>query len=597
VPENIIVGLGPADIFQVEEYTASYQGGKTLTFTEVSSPGLYGQPSKQLEEWVEFRVSLSAGEMVFRGKIKERVHVAENNKEGIRYTAYNSQALANEIEIQDARGLPRIYFTPLSTTTATTVIGLEAFGDLFHNFYDTAEITVNITTVTAQKLPDAISYLFTQMNSVLKNEGVPTAFSLDGVKQYPHHTSILNTVTLQGPFFAALADLCSLEPGLVPFFDDRQQQWKFVNVLESDEIEVTIDDDNVMGHNINWNTNNRYTAIELMAPVASRSGEPFENIGTYKFSTEVLPAWQIPLERNNIRYTSVSTGLVAVGDRAGWTRARGSTDVVTVTLSNYQDIQSYYRDPENFFGSLADLTPGTSFYNAYWHVFRTFFIPANVGKPVKGDAIIYFQKPETGTTSPGLLDAVECKIVEGPLAGVSRLFEGFSGGMFAIAKEPIVLRGNPDDPGMSVGVNQSGKPIFVEMDLRPVYSIIPNRNYDILRYPPVRGYEGTAFTMFGIKRVRRVEVDRKELTLANAQNMLRIYKDVIISGSIPIDGPPLIEFCELQAKVRLSHATNKTGLNSLSAIVTEYRHNFNDPIGTNFISFSTDVGGYIRNAR
>ena len=115
---------------------------------------------------------------------------------------------------------------------------------------------------------------------------------------------------------------------------------------------------------------------------------------------------------------------------------------------------------------------------------------------------------------------------------------------------------------------------------------------DEIRRPP-SGFEGTAFTEFGVEREFIQIVNRTEVTTANAQAILDMRKDIIVSGTLPIEGDPLRPFTDLNVRVLVQHPTRITGVQTHPALVTEVGYTFGKRGVTN-IALTTDVAGLIR---
>lgn len=149
----------------------------------------------------------------------------------------------------------------------------------------------------------------------------------------------------------------------------------------------------------------------------------------------------------------------------------------------------------------------------------------------------------------------------------------------AITKLPIIVKGNPHKPGDQV------PPLAAALAYWDATSV-PSTGTSQLRYP-ASGYTGTAYSMYGVQKVKYMTVEANQLNVYYAAEQLAALKDVIINAEIPINGDPIREFINLNRKVNVTHSTNITGLESLEAFQTSYKYTFGRP-GTSTISVSND---------
>lgn len=612
-PEVLIPGLGVADQFQPEEYSVSYEKGKTLTFYEkpcknISNTGVnqdlghaygivapfFGYPSYEMEQWVQFNYQGGTdGTINFRGKIKDRVHVGENNNEGFRYTVHGVHQLANEIFLQDKNGFPTIYISPQVVNGFFSSIPLQTILNPNTTIPDaTLSFTIGVASIIPLTIQQGIQNLFTSMASALNAEGITTKYDVTGIKT---PTSLPTTIALTGPFVTALQNLCSYSPGVQVYYDDTNNMWKFVDMFNAPTMivdftttsvvsprpnpgtgtnSVTFSGNNVMNHNIKYNTSGRYTAIVLMAEKQNAPGTIYQINNGGRFNFFASPAWDPALEN-------------------AWTRQLGSTSVVTLDVTLLTDIMSFYADAQAYLSGRAGAFPID---NQYYHVFRTFYVNYYAAVPTAAEATISYwdYKSQQYVTTAA-------KAVLSPLNGVQSQYSGI-GGIYVMADQPIVVVGNPDDPGKAKGPNTNMNHLTTAtVDFQaPTYNYKLGVTHERLRWPPF-GYEGTAFTQFGVQREKLVQVDPAQLTTDNAKTQLLLYKDVLIDGTVPIEGAPIPQFANLQYKIRLRGPAKPLGggyyetpISSVSAFVTGYTYKFGKR-GVSNITFTTDPAGFIRN--
>lgn len=153
------------------------------------------------------------------------------------------------------------------------------------------------------------------------------------------------------------------------------------------------------------------------------------------------------------------------------------------------------------------------------------------------------------------------------------------------AYSPVVIRGNAYHPGNAVGPDAV---VFTwySLDSVPFPSLAQIR-------VPTSGYEGTAYTKFGIERTKYELVDATQITGANAQAKLDLLKDVVISGELVLEGDPIAELMELNRRIYVTSSARTTGVESLSMLQMGYTYEFGKR-GRNVISVTTDRSGLIR---
>jgi hypothetical protein len=150
---------------------------------------------------------------------------------------------------------------------------------------------------------------------------------------------------------------------------------------------------------------------------------------------------------------------------------------------------------------------------------------------------------------------------------------------------PIVSRGNPWAAGKAVGPDGVYLVYYTS-------GTMPEETIYTMRIPNT-GYEGSAYTDYGIEIEKRELVDLKAMTAANAQAKFNLMKDVVITGTLPIEGLPIPELLNLQKRIYFSHPTKDTGANSLGAIVTGYTYTFGKR-GVNSVQVTTDMSGLVK---
>lgn len=155
----------------------------------------------------------------------------------------------------------------------------------------------------------------------------------------------------------------------------------------------------------------------------------------------------------------------------------------------------------------------------------------------------------------------------------------------ALANVPIVTGGNPNVPGDAVG------PLTVVISYVDLLAV-PISSITTARMPGV-GWEGTAYTWFGIQQERKLMVEPLNWTENYAQSNLNVLKDVIVSAEIPIVGDIIPEFLNLQAKIKIRDTSRSTGIDEVEAMLMRYSYQFGKP-GKSTLSLSNDRASVTR---
>lgn len=163
-----------------------------------------------------------------------------------------------------------------------------------------------------------------------------------------------------------------------------------------------------------------------------------------------------------------------------------------------------------------------------------------------------------------------------------------------VTKVPLVVHGNAfelqADPDTGDLRSNALGPLAVVLAYTDMKQI-PLTLFPSLRYPEV-GFQGTAYTQEGVAREKVEIVDLGELSYYNAASKLAVLQDIIIAGSLPLGGDPMIELMNLQARIRVKHISKATGLETIPALYTGYTYDFGKR-GKNIITISTDKSAYV----
>lgn len=511
---QLLVSNTPIDFtgcrFKIDELSLSYDNGKVVSFSEIST-ATYGTPTYNMEEEVVLKANDGNGlRTFFTGKIRTRTHRGENNNEGVSYVAVGIPQLANDVEIeQTPYCYPEISVGP--TVIPSSILGFSAEelpGGL--HLYPTVR--------------EAVTTVFSLMGTKLSSHGIPIAYDLTNLST---DSLIYDELRLSGGFFGALSQVVAHEPGAKPWFDDTDQTWKFVKPLDEVVTDLRINSVNVCSHSYNYSTEGRYTAVQLYARANVDLKQQFYVNSLVPWWDPLLQAtWTYPQAGSELSpQDSLIEGLDNAQNNQHWPVYRRWIVTNTIQqLTTASDIKVYYKT-------------GTAWADEW----------------VEVEADIVFPTPVQTASQQGVSPYVTTG-VGSPVPYLT-----------VYTNQPLIVSGNPYQRGDAVGVTTAIR--------LSITNVVTATLQQCLRYPP-SGYEGTAFSLHGIDRTHTQIVNFGEATERNARNILRTRKDVVISGDLPIEGDPVFDFWNLRRTVVLTHSTNKTGIETLAAPVMQYQYRF-----------------------
>jgi len=525
--------------------------GKQLRFEEFTGIGsaTYG-PEQPVTLEIDFSDGLGLTRL-FTGKIKQRDHDGRNNNEAISYTAIDYLQLADDITAINSDGYPQIQFTNPTTTTSIT----EAFGTFVGSLFEGGLVSIN--EMAPKKIRDAISELFAFNGAQLSGAGIPTLIGAPGLEQFTGE--LPETVSLDAVGFAsALINVANYQSGVKVLFDEKQQAWTFPNLNTVPTVLVDVASTNIPELPFSIDTSARFTAVHLYADITDDNGLD-----------------------DQLRDKSE---IASLGGPLGFGKIERSE--VTLSPKWLKDLELKWTMFKALYSNPAQIE-GQNYF-----VYRRYSIPAGAAEPGFGvEARAFAKYNQWGN--------VFWAPLEGLVYWDDREF---------IAAYPAVARGNPWHPGNSSPADEVKLAYlpglvsyYAALSVAPngdvSYSgsatLVPRGEFsDEIRVPPT-GFEGTAFTDFGVAREFVQIVDRTEVTTENARAMLEIRKNAVVSGDVPIEGDPIPQLIGLGVKVLVQHPTKSTGIETFAAYVTNYSYEFGKR-GQSTISLSTDISGLIR---
>lgn len=466
--------------WNLNELSVSYDG-KTLTFSEITlGATTFGSPTYNAEQTVTLKMDIGAGLITyFRGKIKKVEHIGKNHDEGIMYTAFGYQILADEVDVIGEVGMPNVVFPNFAWSVAWM-----------------------------------IEYVFDWNSTRLTAAGLGATVGTPGYSAFTTYSD--ENVSLQNlTVTSALKKLCAFEANRRVFWDDTTSTWIFPRIDNATIVDMGIADYNYPDASFTVDLANRFTSLLIMGPF------PYSVTYASRAILALTVGWDAAYEVDwTIRKAQGMDGAANYGTAYAWVFRRWTF----ATSTNPKAVPGSER--------LTVLMPWDDQF--YWiHI----------------DAQINWKLGEV------------------------------------IAYVPIVAYGNPEHPSRAKGP-LSAVITYLDADLAALEGLAFIQS-------PGSGYAGTAYTEFGVQRQKLQMVDTAQLTSDNATAMLSLLKDAIITAEIPIVGDPMIDFINLQKRVRVTHPTKTTGMENLAGLVMKYSHKFGKP-GLNTISVTTDRSTYTR---
>ena len=537
--------------FNMGSLDVSYDG-KELNFFEFTG---IGSATYAPEQDVTLEIDFSDGlglSRLFSGRIKQRDHEGRNNNEMISYTAIDYLQLADDLTAVGSNGYPQITWTAPSTVTSITSV----FGSFVNSLIFTNG-QVPISEIAPTPIKQAVQEYFAFNSANLASIGIPTAIGAPGLEQFT--AELPETVTLDSVGFSAgLISLSNYQTGVKVLFDEKQQAWIFPNLQTVPTVIVDVASTNIPELPFSVDTTDRFTAVRLFADITDENG--LDDLVREK------------------------TEIVSLGGGLGFGRIERSE--VALTPMWLKDLELKWTMFKALYSNPAQIE-GQNYF-----VYRRFALPENTERPGFGlKAQAYAKYNQWGEEFWAPLD--------GHVYWDQNYF---------LADYPALNRGNPWHPGHALPASDV-KLGYIPTDLRyipatsitsggtPVFSGVATTAQrqdfsDEIRYP-ITGFEGTAFTDFGVAREFVQVTDRTQVTIENAKAIHDLRKDVVISGEVPIEGDPIPELITLGIKCLVTHPTKSTGIETFPAFVTNYSYEFGKR-GQSTISLSTDIAGLIR---
>ncbi len=536
-------------IFELDELNVSYDGGKILKMKQYGLDS-YGLPTYHLEDGVVVAMNLEGHgkETYFRGRIKQVTHIGEQS-ESVEYTAWGIPNLADEISVLGPYGDGYFVGQFILPTTIELPSGVIADGLI----------------AEPKLLINAVQSFFSIMSNDLGFYGIPTNVDISGLD---NTVVVSEEKKVSGGFFSALKDLVSVDPGIKVWFDDSTETWTFVRTIDAPILNLDIQNNYLLAHNWQEDSSERYSAVVLMATgKAEHTSQPFTTF-------DLEPGW-------------------------------------------YQELEPFWSDKVNSRTGLAPISKDNNELTDEQKVYREWYLTRPIGGIRQGGkCIISYKVPKSKTYSI-------TKSGQTHIAGIKNTVDGF---VWIDVQAEFVTATTSSDPTQQkkfLGIKTVGPVINPAQPYARVRSAIPivvsgfpkiqgdakgpkKNQIAVTAYVPIplpdsfafrypeTGFAGNAFTRYGIRRDKIINVEGFELTIPNAKALLRLYSDIRMSCSLPIYGDPIRDIVlKMNGRISLSDIHGVTGLENANAVITGFTYNFVE--NQNTVQISSDLSNFIEN--
>lgn len=541
-----LVNLDSTNKFMLQDITVTYDGAE-ISFTEIASPYM-GNPTYDPDQAVQLDIDFQDGQglvRVFTGKIRTRSHIGRNNNEGLEYRAFSTQHLANEITALNTTGYPDWEFT-----VGTTVIGSDSVTG------------TEIVTTYAVLLSAAINDVITYNTSALANESIPATIGVPGLEQFT--ISLPETVKISNTNFVdTLQQLASYQGGVKVFFNEKQQKWTFPNLYDLTTNIAYVNSVQLTEAIFEMSILDRYTAVRLISNQSGlndsianeRNAIPIQRISVTLeegWRQDIEPAWTL---------------FAALGE---------SPEQGYQTLVTSQGIEQ-----------LNDIPPGD-----WYDVHKVWKIPNSSPKPIFGFPI----RAKAKWTAPNSI--TYWRTINGKVNWSKKQFVARDWSFKPKTNPWMGWNSRAWDEVRLTYYPQTGISVITTITTNGTltYVVTIQNAEDFIEEVrmPNSGFEGTAYTDFGLEREYVQMVDPTEVNTENAQDILDQYKNVVVEGTLPFAGDIIKSGLWLTEQMVLRDGSRMTGIETTPGIIVQYTHIFGRP-GRTDLALSTQVGGIVGN--
>jgi hypothetical protein len=531
--EEALEGVSyPTGTIELQSLSATYEAGKELTFAEYDlDDPASNSYTVGQDVLVEFDFD---GDGTY---VTLFTGVIRSIRRGARNAASHVVYTVHGPHLQLAE-VPILFTNVLGETF--DMYEVEQYTQEWEEYYSiTAWTTVTYYRRVKKTVRAAIAEVFAALGDRMVAHGLSSDYDVSGVDP---EAVLEENVVGNSNILALLRRVAEHDPGCVPWWDDIEEKWKFLHPQDSDLLVADISTSCIEELNFEETVEEKYTAVRLMGKLtlSTRSVES---------SNELTPVWDNLLEST-------------------WDAVTGS------------------REYDEGHASLPEL-------NEYWAVRRQWIVEETLF-PSDSDFKMYFKMLVGGYEVWVSVDAdvsfpsevSETNDVLNPFR-YGRAASEQSEYAMVTASQPLAVKGNVFHPGDSV--NPSVSEVKLVWRRSGVVSFS-----DEVRYPAT-GYEGNAYTLYGIEKERVIRTNLENVLLEKARAIHHSMCDVGCSGSIAVIGNPVIEIHNLQRRLRLTHPSKNSGMEAHAPVVTGYTYSFGRPVGSSNVILSTDAFRSTRN--
>lgn len=529
---SVAVTLGNSQNFvQLDSYRISYSE-KVLEFSEIPN-STYANAAYDMDTPVQLQMDLtSSGSLTtyFRGHIRAKTLVGNYQAESIRYTAVGLQKTYGDAG----------YYTVATTATSELYRLNPSVVELYNLSNADYVRTARLATTTVFSLfPNSIAV------------GQPGT-TQNAYGYFPSGFSVQGTVISIGQQFAGFANAKF-------FWDDELNTWNVFSPPSGKVIDISINSFEVAEHSIQVDTTNRFSAVALTEQVSVENHSLPNYVGFFNLDT-YADGWSSKTD-HNLFASDPTTKKALRNFRANFPHA------VDCQLGDYQ-LQVLAPVRLEAGPTHANLIP----VSAEFDFAITSADPQALGYPdyIKNTTsyATYFTLNQATLSTV----ATTVTVINFPVFRTSTVY-------FTLAQE-VIYKGD---------ASALAESIAIDLDTNGHTPLKLSAMVAQYAFPPRITFATGATTPYGLLKML---VPFGEASVAKAMKVLSLYKDPLVRGSLPIQGPPLHDMMFLKTRVKLSAATMTVPTSLYNGIVSQYTYEFGK-VGLSTIEMSSDLSEYI----
>lgn len=521
--------------YQLDSYRISYDE-KTLEFSEIPN-SLYSQPSFSPEQDVTLRADWTGiGSLTtyFRGKIKQVVYVGEMQAERIQYTAQGMMQQGNDSYVT---------FVVSTSVNGTGVVGVTTSTTSVSTSIRGCSVVIRARATVGDGL------------AALLGSATQTAWSTQLPVDYVSTGSKLQIAQ-------QMASMCG---GRI-FYDDQINGWHLYNPIDAPIKILNVNSIDLQNHSIKVDTDNTFSALTLIERT-TLDHRCFRSVQLREFPLTLVTSYASNLTHYEANASGKQIGTLYRADLPNIVVVDNEIDAIVLALDSSED---EYGSQEQ----LVDAGGNVSFEKGTLTGLPSYIDTTNPGY----EAQHYIDVLTEGDAVSRIIQATTLVPLE------PRAYRATA----AVVEFDDALTddfGSNNDACVSPELEQGRNPKLILSWVE--YS------FPLAQSIGTAGYTGLAYRLYGVQRARIEYVEYGQATGVELARRLRPYAAPLITAELPIAGPPIADLWFLKSRVLLQATTpGATPLQSIPGVLAAYKYQFGK-VGSNNLSFSTDLRPYL----